>query len=74
MHMLNDVDIHVFTPIKKILGIIGNDIKCKPVNLPWIFPGSPLEVNVAPGNIQGDLTGMRIQIVKHLREARAQLN
>ena len=26
--------------------------------LPWIFPGAPLEINGAPGNIQGNLTGM----------------
>ena len=29
-----------------------------PVKLPWIFPGAPLKINGAPGNIQGNLTGM----------------
>ena len=31
-----------------------------PVKLPWIFPGAPLIFNGAPGNIQGNLTGMDI--------------
>ena len=30
--------------------------------LPWIFPGAPLNFNGAPGNIQGNLTGMFIAI------------
>ena len=34
-----------------------------PVKLPWIFPGAPLKVNEAPGNIQGNLTG-----TKHLHQ------
>ena len=25
-----------------------------PVKLPWIFPGAPLKINGAPGNIQGN--------------------
>ena len=31
-----------------------------PVKSPWIFPGASLKVNIsgAPGNIQGNLTGM----------------
>ena len=29
-----------------------------PVKLPWLFPGAPLIFNGAPGNIQGNLTGM----------------
>ena len=33
----------------------ANDI---PVKLPLIFPGAPLIFNGAPGNIQGNLTGM----------------
>ena len=28
--------------------------------LPWIFPGAPLRINGAPGNIQGNLTGVRV--------------
>ena len=28
------------------------------VKLPWIFPGAPLKVNGAPGNIQGNLTAL----------------
>ena len=28
------------------------------VKLPWMFPGAPLTFNEAPGNIQGNLTGM----------------
>ena len=28
------------------------------VKLPWIFPGAPLNLNGAPGNIQGNLTGI----------------
>ena len=30
------------------------------VKLPWIFMGAPLNVNGAPGNIQGNLTGIHI--------------
>ena len=30
-----------------------------PVKLPWIFPGAPLTFNEAPGNVQGNLTGMK---------------
>ena len=26
--------------------------------LPWIFPGTPLKLNSAPGNIQGNLTAL----------------
>ena len=29
-----------------------------PVKLPWIFPGAPLKINGAPGNIQGNLTAL----------------
>ena len=29
-----------------------------PGKLPWIFPGAPLEVTGAPGNIQGNLTAL----------------
>ena len=29
-----------------------------PVKIPWIFPGAPLKINGAPGNIQGNLAGM----------------
>ena len=28
--------------------------------LPWIFPGAPFTFNGAPGNIHGNLTGMKI--------------
>ena len=31
----------------------------KHVKLPWIFPGAPLIFNGAPGNIQGNFTGMQ---------------
>ena len=37
-------DVTIFVPI--------------PVKLPWIFPRAPLTFNGAPGNIQGNLTGM----------------
>ena len=30
-----------------------------PVKLPWIFPGAPLKINGASGNIQGNLTSIR---------------
>ena len=33
-------------------------IFCIPVKIPWIFTGPPLIFNGAPGNIQGNLTGM----------------
>ena len=33
-------------------------VGCIPVKLPWIFRGAPLKFNGAPGNIQGNLTGM----------------
>ena len=33
--------------------------KCIPVKLPWIFPGAPLKINGAPGNIRSNLTGMK---------------
>ena len=36
-----------------------------PVKLPWIFLGGPLETNGAPGNIQGNLTGMCQQPLKN---------
>ena len=39
-----------------------------PVKLPWIYPGAPLNFNGAPGNIQGNLTGMvppQIQLNYH---------
>ena len=26
--------------------------------LPWMFPGAPLKVSRAPGNVQGSLTGL----------------
>ena len=28
------------------------------LGLPWIFPGAPLKVNGAPGNIQGNWTAL----------------
>ena len=31
-----------------------------PVKLPCIFPGAPLKVSGAPGNFQGNLTGMDV--------------
>ena len=34
--------------------------RCKPIELPWIFPGAPLKINGAPGNIQGNSTGMPV--------------
>ena len=33
-----------------------------PLKLPWIFPGAALIFNGAPGNIQGNLTGVEIRI------------
>ena len=32
------------------------------VKLPWIFPGAPLKINGAPGNIQGNLTAMHADV------------
>ena len=31
--------------------------------LPWIFPEAPLKINGAPGNIQGNLTGMMLDCI-----------
>ena len=40
-------------------GLLGNyALTTILVQLPWIFPGAPLKINGAPGNIQGNLTGM----------------
>ena len=39
-----------------------------PVKLPWIFPGASLTFNGAPGNIQGNLTGMLWRCVLLLGE------
>ena len=35
---------------------------CNPiaVKLPWIFQGTPLKFNGAPGNIQGNLTPLQL--------------
>ena len=38
-----------------IYGLWGES---RAVELTWIFPGAPLTFNWAPGNIQGNLTGM----------------
>ena len=36
---------------------------CIPVKFLWIFPGAPLIFNRAPGNIQGNLTGMLLSVI-----------
>ena len=49
----------VFAIDYSYLALIGELCSiCKSVKLPWIFPRAPLKINGAPGNIQGNLTGM----------------
>ena len=40
--------------------ILISQMRYIPVTLPWIFPGAPFIFNGAPGNIQGNLTGVRL--------------
>ena len=50
----------------RFLFFVGNNIgggsyRVYLPRLPWIFPGAPLKINGAPGNIQGNLTGMLLR-------------
>ena len=55
------------------LKVSGKWWPCIPVKLLWIFPGALLTFNGAPGNIQGNLTGMPCLIKPQSRDTDAEL-